>query len=58
VAKGQKKLSKRQMVAQKQMDEALFEIICAANLYAAAEKDFYGRKPKAPRKPTLLRIGR
>ena len=36
------------------MDDALFEIICAANTYAAARRDFYGRRPRKLRRPTVL----
>jgi hypothetical protein len=46
-----KKLSKRKLAAQQRMDDALFDIICAANLFAAAEKDFYGRKPRKSKAP-------
>jgi hypothetical protein len=41
------KLNKRQLAAQERMDEALSEIISAANLYSAAEKEFYARKLKS-----------
>jgi len=51
----EKKLYKRKLKAQQQMDDALFDIICAANLYAAAEREFYGRK-KAIAKPNTAEV--
>lgn len=56
--KNNTKLSKRQLAAQKRMDEALSEIISAANLYSVAEKDFYNRRPKAKRRLTILGLSK
>jgi len=54
MAKKPKKLTNFQLKARQRMNGALFEIVKNANLFAAAERDFYRREIKQKRKRKTL----